>query len=123
MVQLFFLSLLQVSLKPILKNNLKNVSFGANCCKNKDKYKMFVLYVIKELGLFDCRSGGLDPGPRAAVVGLGHQGVRPGGGGRLALPGAGRQGPLQDVQRGHDAADVGLQRRHPAVPPELPSAE
>lgn len=55
--------------------------------------------------------------------GLGYQGVRPGGGGRDALPSAGRQGPVQDDQGRHDASDVGLQRRHPALTPQLPPAK
>lgn len=46
----------------------------------------------------DARSRGLDTGPRSAVAGLGYQGVRPGGGGRHALPNTGRQGPVQDDQ-------------------------
>lgn len=69
------------------------------------------------------RPGGLDTRPRAAVAGLGHQGVRPGGGGRHALPNAGRQGAVQDEQGGHDAPHVGLQRRHPPLTPQLPPAE
>lgn len=55
--------------------------------------------------------------------GLGHQRVRPGGGGRDALPSTGRQGPMQDDQGRHDASDVGLQCRHPALTPQLPPAE
>lgn len=54
---------------------------------------------------------------------LGHQGVRPGGGGRGALPGGGREGAVQDEQGRHDAPDVGLQRRHSALAPKLPQAE
>lgn len=54
---------------------------------------------------------------------LGHQGVRPGGGGRRALPGGGREGAVQDEQGRHDAPDVGLQRRHSALAPKLPQAE
>lgn len=57
------------------------------------------------------------------MAGLGHQGVRPGGGGRHALPSAGRQGPVQDDQGRHDASHVGLQRRHPALTPRLSPAE
>lgn len=57
------------------------------------------------------------------MAGLGHQGVRPGGGGRHALSSAGRQGPVQDDQGGHDASHVSLQRRHPAFAPQLPPAE
>lgn len=51
------------------------------------------------------------------MAGLGHQGVRPGGGGRHALPVTGRQGSVQDDQGGHDASHVCLQRRHPALAP------
>lgn len=57
------------------------------------------------------------------MVGLGHQGVRPGGGGRYPLPGGGRKGAVQDDQGRHDASDVGLQRRHSALAPKLPQAE
>lgn len=57
------------------------------------------------------------------MAGLGHQGVRARGGGRLALPGAGRQGPVQDDQGRHDASHVRLQRRHPALAPRLPPTE
>lgn len=57
------------------------------------------------------------------MAGLGHQGVRPGGGGRHALSSAGRQSPVQDDQRRHDAPHVGLQCRHPALTPQLPPPE
>lgn len=57
------------------------------------------------------------------MAGLGHQGVRPGDGGRHALPSAGWQGPVQDDQGRHDASNVGLQRGHPALTPQLPPAE
>lgn len=71
----------------------------------------------------DARPGGVDTGPCEAVAGLGHQGVRAGGSGRGALPGSGRQGAVQDDQGGHDAPHVSLQRRHPALAPQLPPAE
>lgn len=57
------------------------------------------------------------------MAGLGHQGVRPGGGGCDALPGGRRKGAVQDDQGRHDASDVGLQRRHSALAPKLPQAE
>lgn len=48
----------------------------------------------------------MDSGPRAAVAGLGHKGVRSAGGGRGSFPRPGRQGPLQAVKGGHDAPYV-----------------
>lgn len=71
----------------------------------------------------DSRSRGLDSVPCAAVAGLGHQRIRLGRGGRHALPSRGRQSFVQDDQRRHDEAHVGLQCRHPALAPQLPPTE
>lgn len=65
----------------------------------------------------------MDAGPRSSVAGLGHKGVCSGGSGRDAVPGPGRKGPVQNDQRRHDEPDIGLQRRHPPVAPELPPTE
>lgn len=101
---------------------------NATCPLKLIRYKSVQDFLIESVGLDslccpDVRSWGLDAGPCAAVVGLGHQGVRPGGGGRHALPSAGWQSPLQDEQGGHDASHICIQRRHPALTPQLPPAE